>query len=226
MKSLKRFAKRIFKSDASQFLIGSLGGLYARLIWMTARVEHRNLENITPLWQNKQAFIGLIWHSRLLLSRLGWGDRRTPYALISASHDGQILKHAARVCGIRTVHGSSNKGGTAALRELLRLAKQSETLLITPDGPRGPAEQMQLGAIEVARLTNLPIVPFSASTRHGKRLNTWDRFLVPRLFDHVVIVWGQPVYVPRDARPDDVRRDMEKHLSTLQAEADEAVGQV
>src|SRR5690606_32750740 len=149
--------------------------IYAKLIWLTARVEHQQLQNIAPLWRSKQPFIGLIWHSRLLLSRLGWGDRRTPYALISASNDGQILKHAARICGIRTVHGSSHKGGTAALRQLLRLARDGETLLITPDGPRGPLQEMQLGALEVARLTGLPLVPFSAATRHGKKLNSWDK---------------------------------------------------
>lgn len=220
---MKNFIKSMVKSAPGHFVIGTLGGIYARLIWLTARVEHHNLENVTPLWRNRQPFIGLVWHSRLLLSRMGWGDRRTPYALISASNDGQILKYAARVCGIRTVHGSSHKGGTAALRQLLRLAKDGETLLITPDGPRGPAEQMQLGAIEVARLTNLPMVPFSAATYHGKKLNTWDKFLLPRLFDRVVIVWGQPVHVPRDAKIDDVRRDMEQHLSELQKQADEAV---
>jgi lysophospholipid acyltransferase (LPLAT)-like uncharacterized protein len=47
----------------------------------------------------------------------------------------------------------------------------------------------------------------------GKRsLNTWDHFIIPLPFCRVVFIWGDPVWVPRDSK----REEMEEKRLLLQ----------
>jgi lysophospholipid acyltransferase (LPLAT)-like uncharacterized protein len=63
---------------------------------------------------------------------------------------------------------------------------------LTVDGPRGPAHVCQPGAIWLAQSVGGWIVPVGTATRRNRRLRSWDRFLVPVLFDCAVIVHGEP----------------------------------
>jgi lysophospholipid acyltransferase (LPLAT)-like uncharacterized protein len=58
-------------------------------------------------------------------------------------------------------------GGPAALNRLGRSARAGDALAVTPDGPRGPRHVAQLGVVELAKLTGLPIYPvaFGASKK-------------------------------------------------------------
>jgi len=41
---------------------------------------------------------------------------------------------------------------------LLKVARQGQDLIVTPDGPRGPACQVQAGVIYLAKVTGFPII--------------------------------------------------------------------
>jgi lysophospholipid acyltransferase (LPLAT)-like uncharacterized protein len=56
------------------------------------------------------------------------------------------------------------------------------SIVITPDGPRGPVYQIQEGIIHLAQLTGRPIIPISNFTRWKIRLRSWDRFQIPLPF--------------------------------------------
>jgi lysophospholipid acyltransferase (LPLAT)-like uncharacterized protein len=45
-------------------------------------------------------------------------------------------------------------------------------------------------------------MPCSFSCRRRIVLGTWDRFLLPLPFTRGVILWGDPIRVPRDASPE------------------------
>jgi lysophospholipid acyltransferase (LPLAT)-like uncharacterized protein len=51
----------------------------------------------------------------------------------------------------------------------------------------------------VARFTGLPIIPVTFSAAPARRLRSWDRTLLPKLFSKGVFIYGNPVTVPRDA---------------------------
>ena len=55
--------------------------------------------------------------------------------LLSRHADAEWLSVAARHMGFQTIRGSTNRGGTVALRQLLRASRRM-LLTITPDGPR------------------------------------------------------------------------------------------
>ncbi|NIQ54300.1 MAG: DUF374 domain-containing protein, partial [Gammaproteobacteria bacterium] len=98
------------------------------------------------------------------------------------------------------VRGSSSRGAGAGLRNLLREAGAGRSVVLTPDGPRGPRQTMKPGALVVAQLTGLPVVPVSAGASRAFWFDSgWDRFLVPAPFARIVIGYGEPHPVPRDA---------------------------
>ena len=81
--------------------------------------------------------------------------------------DGELIAQTIGYFGMGTLRGSSTRGGVAALKGLIRAARDGQDIGVTPDGPRGPKQIAQMGVIEVAKLTGLPIIPlaFNASSK-------------------------------------------------------------
>jgi lysophospholipid acyltransferase (LPLAT)-like uncharacterized protein len=111
------------------------------------------------------------------------------------------------------VRGSATRGGARAFKQLLQCLKEGSNVAITPDGPKGPRQQVKSGVIELARLSGMPILPVAFGSQPRTILKSWDRFLVPHPFARAVFVWGEPVYVPEDAE-----RDLLKKFESLLAE--------
>src|SRR5262249_18782574 len=93
-----------------------------------------------------------------------------------------------------TVRGSTTRGGSQALLEMMH---QTEGHLgVTPDGPRGPRRQVQMGMIFLASLTGLPIIPVGMGFGRAWRLRSCDRFALPIPGSAVDVVPGLPIQVP------------------------------
>jgi lysophospholipid acyltransferase (LPLAT)-like uncharacterized protein len=178
--------------------------------------------------------IAAFWHDRLPLIPALWpimqrqGARGTPHVLISKHRDGRFIAAVVQRFGVRVVHGSSSKnnsardvadkGAVASVRRLLGVLERGDSILITPDGPRGPARQAAPGIAQIAALSRVPIMPLGAQTHWGSRLPTWDRTIVPLPFGRGVIVVGTPMPVPRDGWP----ASLPLITAALNAAADEA----
>jgi hypothetical protein len=198
---------------AVQWLLSGMGAGYVLAVKWTGRLDRPEPPLSGP-------FILALWHGRLaLLHHLRHGNRSL-IALISSHRDGQFISKCAWFFDIRTVAGSTNRGGVQAVRELVRLARDGHSLFVTPDGPRGPRMRVNEGIIGLARLTGLPIVPAAISASWGKLLQTWDRFLVPFPFSRVVIRWGTPLQVGRDSDTGMASAQLERELTSLQERAD------
>jgi len=98
---------------------------------------------------------------------------------------------------------------------------------MTADLPPGPARKAGDGIVMLARLSGCPIVPVAATTRARVQLNNWDKFTINLPFSKGALVWGEPIYVPRDADPEtleDARRRVEDGLNAVSEEAERIVG--
>jgi lysophospholipid acyltransferase (LPLAT)-like uncharacterized protein len=144
-------------------------------------------------------YIGALWHNRLLLSAHVISHfltvRRGGAALISASRDGAIIADVVERYGFQSIRGSSSRHGTAALRQLAEVIASGRDPLITPDGPRGPAYRLGGGIIFLAQKTNVPVLPVNFEYSSCWRLKSWDRFIVPKPFSKVRVIFGEPHYV-------------------------------
>lgn len=134
-----------------------------------------------------------VWHDQLLLIPPGCNTAPLK-ALISSSKDGELITRVVKYFEIGTVRGSSTRGGQAAFRQLVKLSRESCTLGITPDGPKGPRHQVKGGVVQLAKISGRPIIPLAFACSNGHRFQSWDRFLLPYPWGKGVYCYGEPLY--------------------------------
>lgn len=202
----KEIWRRIRKSETLRRAGCWLAAQYIRLVWATGRWEIRNGATPERFWSRGEPFIIAFWHGRMLILPSMWPTTSKMHMLISMHRDGELIARAIGYFGHGTVRGSAakagsakDKGGAAALRNMLKALKAHEYVGITPDGPRGPRMRATDGIVTVARVSGAPIIPCSYSARSRFVLGTWDRFVIPLPFTRGVIVWGEPITVAREA---------------------------
>lgn len=146
-----------------------------------------------------QRLIGALWHNRLLLSAyVVWRFlpmRRGGAALISASRDGAIIADVVERYGFEPVRGSSSRQGSSALLQLANILGQGRDVVITPDGPLGPVYELGAGVVLLAQKTGVPVIPTNMEYSSCWRVKSWDRFILPKPFSKVRVIFGQPHHV-------------------------------
>ena len=166
-----------------------------------------------------------VWHQRLLpgLAYVTKFRNFEPIIMVSQSRDGELAARFAERLGLVPVRGSSTRGGTTALAEILKALKEHPAVIHIVDGPTGPKGIVKPGLISMAQVSGAAILPVIVSARKAWVLGSWDRFLIPKPFSEVTIEWGRPLVVPRDLDPagnEELRRVIEERLSEGYGEAD------
>lgn len=165
--------------------------------------------------------IYLFWHEYILLPL----DRRRSNGitmLLSRHRDAELVAGIAQRNGFGTVRGSTFDGGTASLRELIRVSR-TQHLTMTPDGPRGPRRKLSLGPLYLASKLQLPIVPLGFGYDRPWRMNSWDRFAVPRPFSRARTIWGPEMHIPKRLDRDGLehyRLEVERMINYLTSDAE------
>lgn len=195
-------------------LVPFLGAAFIRTLHATLRVRHAGLANIEALNRAGSKYIIAFWHEHLLLM-LHSRYARPISVIISQSKDGEIIARVFDYYDVTSARGSSTRGGGAALRELIRVARDGYNLAFTPDGPKGPRRVLKDGVIYAAQATGLPIVPVAFMSANPKRLRSWDRMVVPKPFSRALFVYGEPIVVPRDADAQEWRLTVEQQMNAL-----------
>lgn len=195
-----------------------LGAKLIRIIALTQKSCVYGEDRLQQLWQSGQQVILSTWHDQLLMMVTIY---RGPGAkiLISQSKDGELIARTVAYFGQQAVRGSSSRGGRAAFRELMKLSAEKNDLAVTPDGPKGPKHVIKDGVVQLARLSGRPVVPLTYVCSRGHRFKSWDRFLLPFPFARSVYVFGEPVYLERDADMDQCRKQLQKAMDETHSQA-------
>ena len=167
---------------------------FVQQLWArTLRYEFDDRGNFLTKSPNERV-IGALWHNRLFawphLARR-YVPERPAVALISASRDGDLLAEFVRRYGFGVVRGSSSRRGASAMLQLADVLAAGRDLAITPDGPRGPAYRLGPGIVYLAQKTGVPILPTSFEYASCWRLKSWDRFMIPKPFSRVRVIFGE-----------------------------------
>lgn len=221
--------KRITRSDAVREGLCWLGAHYIRLVRATGYWRVEGAQIPAGFWRENKPFILAFWHGRIMMMPYCWRRDKAINMLISQHRDGQFIARTVAHFGIDTVAGSSSKGGSAALRSMLRSLKQGQSVGITPDGPRGPRMRASDGVVHVARMSGVPVIPCGFSAKSRKLLGSWDRFTVAFPFTKGVFVWGEPVHVSADATAEQLeaaRIAIENGLTAVTRKADHMMGHI
>jgi len=153
--------------------------------------------------------LGTLWHGRMLLAMRAHANKGHR-VLVSPSDDGSLVTALLDRFGYGTIRGSSKKNPARALREMLGHLGKGGTIVITPDGPRGPRHSANPGPAWIARTTGFPIVPCGFVCDRAWRLRSWDRFTIPKVGAHIALVYGDLLFVPPTATDDDLLRATEE----------------
>ena len=199
-----------------------------RLLGVTVRWRTEMPPATTRLLAAADPVILAFWHGRLLMIPVAYrrAGRRHVHVLISEHGDGELIARTIGHFGFDTVRGSSRRGALKAMRELIRKVRDGGDFAFTPDGPRGPAQTVQPGVIDLAGRTGYPILPVTYSTRGGKQFASWDRFLLPRPLTRGVFCWGEPHWVDAATDSEQARAALESAMQELTRHADRQVGRV
>lgn len=224
---MSRLTKFVTRLGPVQRLLALVAAGLVALVRATTRWQGVNETAAQKAWAGEQPVIVAFWHNRLAMMPYCWPSPKPFHMLISTHPDGQLIAKTVSHFGISTIAGSSTRGGSDALRGLVKALKAGESVGITPDGPRGPRMRAGDGALALARLANVVIVPAAVSVSRRIVLKTWDRLIIALPFGRGAMVWGEPMTVPRDA--DEavlaaLQVRLETELNRVSAAADEMAG--
>jgi lysophospholipid acyltransferase (LPLAT)-like uncharacterized protein len=221
------WGRRLVRSNRARRLLCWVIHLYIRFVYATNRWTVEGGEWPRRLRQEGRSFILAFWHGRLLMIPLAWQRLAPMHMLISAHRDGRIIADAVTYFGVDSIAGSTRRGGSLALRAMLKRLEAGECVGITPDGPRGPAMVASSGIVNLARLAGAPVVPVVFATSRRRVLRTWDRFHLALPFGRGVFLWGEPIEIAPDLDEDgteNARLLVQRRMNEMAYEADRRVG--
>lgn len=167
--------------------------IFRQIIPIALKLLYASLRiSVTP-WQTpfpEKRVIITFWHGKMIT---GWllAQRLFPEkkmsAVVSRSEDGNILAETLEKLGFSLIRGSSSKGGDEVKRAIQQTLESGECVVLTPDGPRGPANQYKFGMVRLASEKRYPLV--FAEIHHTKKwkLKSWDQFEIPKPFSKTTV---------------------------------------
>jgi len=215
--------KKILRTKLAYSVICWIGAKYIKFVSFTNSWSFINKKYVENLWKKNEAFILCFWHGRLLMMPLSWNKEKKINVLISAHSDGQLLSKTVKHFNIETITGSSSKGGSEAIRNIIKSLKSGISIGMTPDGPRGPRMKVNSAIIKIASLTGHKIVPLSYSVKKKFFLNSWDKFLVALPFGKGCFIWGKPIKIKKNISTNEdlkLSKKLENNLLKLTKKAD------
>lgn len=147
------------------------------------------------------------WHQRMFWFFYDFGSRHVTM-MISRSKDGEYANALALRLGFYSVRGSNSFSGREAMSELIELLKQrrGHKAGMMADGPTGPPRLLKMGSIKIAKETGLPIIPMMYGAKRRIVFKSWDRYFLPLPFTDIVVLHGEPVFVPPHADESECER--------------------
>ena len=196
-----------FSKKIKTLLLKKLAKLMIELIVFSNRVTISGRENINELQNKNLPLIFIFWHRHILFV-IHQFKNTGARPLISLSSDGELVAAVAEEFGMKPIRGSSSKGGARAFLNMVRsVQKENAQVLITADGPKGPARRIKDGTVQLALKTRAYVIPISWSGSRVKILEkSWDRFLIPLPFGRIRFAYGQPLQISATSDPSSLQQ--------------------
>lgn len=167
-------------------------------ILKTCRVRFIGRPQVEKLAHEGKTWIFCAWHENTAVSVAL--ERNTGSAMMASdSRDGEYIARGIAALGNIPVRGSSSKGGTKAIRTMVKWLRNGHSAAVTPDGPRGPRRQLQPGVLWISALAGAPLVPYHVVATREWTARSWDRHRIPKPFSRVYVAIGEPFRVDLEA---------------------------
>jgi lysophospholipid acyltransferase (LPLAT)-like uncharacterized protein len=204
-------------------VLSQLLGVSLAVLRASLRVELLNRRHYADLKASRVPILFALWHGRMFLPIEAHRNEGI-VTMASKSGDGHIITRWLENNGYLVTRGSTTRGGSEALRRMVRQVRGGHNVALTVDGPRGPARVVQAGVVRLAQMTKAWILPISFSSSWPLFLTSWDRQLVPKPFSRNVVAYGEPFAIPTDMADDIAIAKIRIALDEVTAEADARAG--
>ena len=198
--------------------------LLIKLISRTIKFEIEGWDNWEAASCDGKIPIYTFWHNRVFLATYFWRCRRI-VVMTSRSFDGEYIARFIQRFGYGAARGSSTRGATGAVVEMVRLMRAGCPTAFTIDGPKGPRYVAKMGAVLLAKKTGNPILPFTITARKfWDAKKSWDGFQTPKPFTRARVYIAAPIYVPFDASDEmlEAKRDkLQRALDQINQQGEE-----
>ena len=198
-----KIRKKIIKNFIVQKILAILTVFYIIIVKLTSKIIIENDDYPNQYWKNQKPFILAFWHSQLMMVSFSWTYEKKLNVLASGHSDGRFGALVGNFFKLNNIQ-TSEKRKKISLRVIFKLLKDNQYIAITPDGPRGPKENVSEGIIKIAKSTNIPIIPIGFWSSRNLKLKSWDTFLVTLPFSKCSFVWGESLEIPNDLNDDEI----------------------
>jgi lysophospholipid acyltransferase (LPLAT)-like uncharacterized protein len=188
----------------SSQILSLLGYGLVKFLEKTCRLDHSSPPN-------GELYILAAWHEHILplvLSQRG----KSFCTIVSQAEGGFLIGEICKRYGYFPIYGSQDKGrDKGGFRALVQLRQQLRIQpgAITVDGSVGPRHVVKPGIIELARITQIPIVPFGVYLSNTWELKTWDRLKIPKPWSQIWTQEGSPILIPKETPQEEYPRYQE-----------------
>ena len=205
--------------------IGRLIGRYLKFVRATTRFV-RDPEDYMSALSSHMPMIVTGWHGKHFMFPIVRNPGHPVDALVSKSHDGAVSAGIMQEAGLGLIRGSGGrsrrktikKGGIRGFLEMKAALEDGRSIAQTADVPHFETGRCGKGVVTLAKLSGRPILPCAVVTRHV----VWDNTLIPLPFGKGAFIFGNPIYVPRNAGPDQIealRQEVEASLNEVNERA-------
>jgi lysophospholipid acyltransferase (LPLAT)-like uncharacterized protein len=214
------------RTSRGSIVLGHVAAFAMKLWSMTLRYNVNDQAGIVQPEIDPKPVIFALWHNRIFTMPPIWlrtgGKNRSTVVLTSASQDGTTLATAMEAFGIGSIRGSSSRRAVAALIGMKNALLEGKDVCVTPDGPKGPRYKVQPGLLKIAQTTGTDIIPIHIRYSSAWRLSSWDRFVIPKSFSKVTVIFDKPISIPKNISETEFEAARAKLENCLLAGCDDA----
>ncbi len=185
----------------------------------TCKIKVEGFQHVEESRLKNLPIVYVYWHRNIFVT-IHRFKKTGARPLISLSKDGELVAQIAKEFGMNPIRGSSSSGGARAFIEMLNTIRESKAeVMITADGPKGPAKEVKEGTVRLAQKTGALLIPIAW---RGDRIKifekTWDKFKIPLPFSHVEYIYGPPIVVPTsiNAKDDELKFQIKNAIDCLE----------
>lgn len=200
-----------------------LGVILPPLIYALLRLLYAFTKNTFHIneYTKEHNFIGAFWHGELLMLPFLYKyfrkqvskERDKGFYIVQSQHfDATLMVDVCAKFGLRSLRGSTSKGGIKALIESFKLLREGYDVALSPDGPKGPYHSISDGIIAMSQKTGKQIVPIRVVYSRYWEFKSWDKFRIPKPFSRIDYYMLDGFVIDKDMQIDEAKALLRTHL--------------
>jgi len=189
------------------------------------RIRIDGREHLRRLYAGDKHFLLCFWHGKYVpIFTLLEGCEAC--VITSLSDRGNIIAEICRNFGYQSAR-IPDQPKHDSLRLMGEILAEARAGAFAVDGPMGPRHRVKSGVIRMASALGFDLLPVSVDSRRKMVIiKRWDRMEIPLPFTKICLVFGEPIKVPSEIRPGQVRAwadNLAKAIAQLDKKAENMV---